>query len=321
MLWAMALMNPAVIGRATNAVALAPGIVEAETSHAPAGDAAVVAPDDTAVTMALVDAGASCVDPCTATMTPLDCITPSTSSVPITDASSMSVVRSVGAVVTLCRVASWRPTPAMKLASDARWPTMRFAAMDALSAALFSDWARALLSASINGTTAIVNPATKITVANFNENDAPRQMPPTRRTPRITPFQLDRRISASEATATVAATRTLENAINATAPPPDLPALAGRRAGIVSAGGASTGGCGLPPAPTCSRAQATLTASEMPAGAAPPPVRASEAVVAGGGATRLGIEVGVAVGAGVRVGWAAMRSTAACSIDRHRQDG
>src|SRR5579863_6140925 len=100
----------------------------------------------------------------------------------------------------------------MKLASDSRWPAIRSDAIETRSAALFSAWVRALASAIISGTIAMVMPATRITAANLSENDAPRQTPPSHRTPRIA-RQLDRRTSARETIAIVAATRTVESAI------------------------------------------------------------------------------------------------------------
>ena len=191
----------------------------------------------------------STVDPCTATTWPAVVRIPSTSPVPITDVSAMSVARSASGAATSWSVASCRPTPAMKPASDARWPSSRLDAMDALSAALFSACVRALASASIRGTTAMAIPATRITAANFKENEAPRQMPVSLRTPRIDVPQLDRRSSTRDTAATVAATRTMVRAITGAAPTPSAPvAPTGVTPGTVSSGGARTGGlelCGL----------------------------------------------------------------------------
>src|ERR1035438_5739349 len=79
MLCAMAVINPAVRGRATKAVALVPGIVDSATSHAwPPGPTAVVALADTALTMGYADAVESALDPCTATTSPSGGTTPST---------------------------------------------------------------------------------------------------------------------------------------------------------------------------------------------------------------------------------------------------
>jgi len=127
-------------------------------------------------------------------------------------------------------------------------------------------------------------------------------MPPKRRTPRIAPFQPDRRIRASEATATVAATRTLESAINATAPPADLLALVGTSAGIVSAGGARTGGCGpaVGSEVLAGADEADLVGEDDGCGATTARGFGCRACV--GGAERLRGEVGPAVGTGVRVG-------------------
>jgi hypothetical protein len=89
----------------------------------------------------------------------------------------------------------------------------------------------------------MVIPATRITAANFNENEAPRQMPVNHRTPLMDVPQLDRRISTRDTAATVAATRIVERAITPTAPTPHEPlALTGATAGIVRSDGASTGG-------------------------------------------------------------------------------
>src|ERR1700686_167990 len=106
------------------------------------------------------------------------------SSVPITDASWTMVAWIAPGALTWSS-ASWRPTPAMKVASDVRWPAIRLEAIDTLSAALFSPWIRVLAAASMSGTTAMVTPATTITTANFSEKDASRQMPLNHRTPRI----------------------------------------------------------------------------------------------------------------------------------------
>src|SRR6202035_2929734 len=106
------------------------------------------------------------------------------SSVPITDASWTMVTWTVAGALTWSS-ASWRPTPAMNVASDVRWPAMRLEAIDTLSAALFSAWIRVLAAASMSGTTAMVMPATRITAANFSEDAAPPQMPLNHRAPRI----------------------------------------------------------------------------------------------------------------------------------------
>src|SRR5580704_1968429 len=94
----------------------------------------------------------------------------------------------------------------------------------------------------MRGTTAIVAPATRITAANFSENDAPRQMARNQRTPRIDLPQSERRTRTSDATAMVAAT-SIDDSARAYKPPGRVSGvLTGRPAGgMVSAGGASTG--------------------------------------------------------------------------------
>ncbi len=243
MLFATALMSVASTGRATNTVAVVPGMREAATSHAPpSGDTAVTSPTLTAPTMLFVRAPAIRLVPCTAMTAPLGCTTPSRSPVPITELSSARVACIAAGTVTLWSAATWRPTPAMNVVSGARWPSIRLAAIDTLSAALLSAWARALASASISGTAARATPATRMTVANFSENDAPRQMPLNQRTPLIAPRQPERRTSTRDATAMVAATRTVESAMKSTAPRTGPPLLTGLLGGMVRAGGASTGG-------------------------------------------------------------------------------
>src|ERR1700726_3036777 len=181
----MASINAAVSGRATNATADVPGTRDAATSHAAAPDVAVVLlPAVAALTMLRVEASERTVARCTATTPPSACSTPRMSSVPITDAPPTGVAGTAAGTVTW-PAASCRPTPAMKVASDARWPSMRLEAIDTLSAALFSAWLRVLAAASISGTTAMVRPAPGITPRNLRENDAPRQMPLNHRAPRI----------------------------------------------------------------------------------------------------------------------------------------
>jgi hypothetical protein len=89
----------------------------------------------------------------------------------------------------------------------------------------------------------MVAPATRITAANFSENDAPRQMPLSRVTPRIAD-QPDRRISASDTTAIVVATRTAETATASSGPVFAAVTVNVLTGGTVSAGGAITGGPG-----------------------------------------------------------------------------
>ena len=119
---------------------------------------------------------------------------------------------------------------------------MRLEAIDTLSAALFSAWMRVLAAASISGTTAMVMPATRITTANFSEKDAPRQMPLNHRTPLINVPQPDRRTRTRDTTAIVATTKTVERAMRYPVPRPLPPAITGPTTGMVSGGGASTGG-------------------------------------------------------------------------------
>ena len=304
MLCATAAIRPAVSGRATNAVALLPGIVDSATSHAfPPRPTAVVALADTAMTIGVTDAAESTLDPCTATTWPAGVTTPSTSPVPITDVSAMSVARRASGAATSWSVASCRPTPAMKPASDACWPSSRFAAIDALSAALFSACVRALASASISGTTAMVIPATRITAANFNENEASRQMPLSLRTPRNRCPQPDRRIRRRDTVAMVAATRTVERAITGTAPTPPAPsAPTGVTAGIVSSGGARTGGL-EPDAGSCSRdGTDEVCVVVMPTGAARPPEQAPTGLRGAGEAARFGCDAGAEVAVAFAVG-------------------
>jgi hypothetical protein len=83
-----------------------------------------------------------------------------------------------------------------------------------------------------------------MTAANFSENDASRQMPLNRRTPRIARAQPERRMSTSETNAMVIATRTVETAMMETAFRTWPLAMTGPVEGMVKAGGAGTGGRG-----------------------------------------------------------------------------
>jgi hypothetical protein len=94
----------------------------------------------------------------------------------------------------------------------------------------------------------MVAPATKITAANFSENDAPRQMPLSRLTPRI-PDQSERRISARDTTAIVVATSTAETVTASIGPVLAAATLSAPTGGTVRAGGAMTGGSGSRDAP------------------------------------------------------------------------